>query len=310
MKTNRRLVQVKVEATPGTPAVPNPATDALMAVDFKWDNAAEPVTDEFKYAAGYYGAKDSFTVSLSRRCSFTLPVVGGGTPLGTNLPAPLLAMYRAAGHAAVVTAATSVVFNPVSDAMEAATLLVNDDGFLRRMTYCRGDVNWLFEEGKVPRANFSLLGTYETPTDQAMPAATMPTLQKPQGFNKSNSVVTLGALALKCQRVEIRAGRQNSYRNFAGAEDVVPTDAEAQAILKFELPTVAQSSVYADLETNQVRALSLTHGQVAGNRVAFGAAAAQLVTLSEEEDRGILMVTATYNLKPQAGNDQYLITLT
>ena len=310
MKANRRLVQFKVEATAGTPAVPNPAVDAFMAVDFKWDAAAEPVTDEFKYAAGYYGAKDMFTVSMTRRCSFSLPVVGGGTPLGTNLPAPFLAMYRAAGHAAVETATTSVVFNPVSDAMESGTLLVNDDGLLRRMAYCRGDVNWVFEEGKVPRANFSLLGTYETPTDQAMPAATMPTLQKPLGFNRSNTVVTLGGLVLKCPRAEIRAGRQNSYRNFAGAEDVVPTDAASQAILKFELPKVAQLNVYQDLETNAVRALSLAHGQVAGNRVGFSAGAAQLANLSEEEDRGILFVTATYNLKPQAGNDQYLITLT
>lgn len=310
MKSERKLVQFKIESPTGTPAVPVPTVDALQAIDFKWDNAAKPVTDEFKYAAGHYGAGDTFTVSLTRECSFVLPVMGGGAPLGTNYPPAILALYRACGHAAVITADTKVDFNPVSDAMESGTLLVHDDTLLRQMGFCRGNMKWVFAEGKVPRCMVSLLGTYSTPQDQNMPAATLPLLQKPVGFSRSNTVVTLGTLSLKCSSVEIDAGRQNEYRNFANAEDVVPVDAQPQATLKFELPTVAQKNVYGELENTLAQSLSLTHGQVIGNRFAAAAPAAQLINLTEEADRGVLFVTASFRLKPVAGNDQYALTLT
>lgn len=310
MKSNRRLVQFKIENPSGTPTVPAPAVDAFQAINFKWDSAAKPVTDEFTYAAGHYGAGDTFTVSLMRECSFEQPLMGGGAPLGTNYPPALLALYRACGHAAVETATTSVVFNPISDAMESGTLLVHDDTFLRRMAYVRGNMRWVLAEGKVPRAMVSLMGTYNTPSDQVMPVATLPVLQKPVGFNKSNSTVTLGGLVLKCSSAEVDAGRVNEYRNFAGAEDVVPSDAKSIATLKFELPRVDQKNLYQELEQNTVQALLVNHGQTVGNRVAIAAPAAQLTGLTEEEDRGVLFVTASFRLKPVTGNDQYTITLT
>lgn len=310
MKSERRLVQFKIESPSGTPAVPSPAVDALQAINFKWDSAAKAVTDEFLYAAGYYGASDEFTVSLMRECSFEQPLMGGGTPLGTNYPPALLALYRACGHASVVAATTSVVFSPISDAMESGTLVVHDDTFLRQMGFVRGNMKFVFAEGKVPRAMVSLMGTYSTPTDQNRPAAVLPVLQKPVGYNKSNSVVTLGALALKCSSAEFDAGRVNEYRNMAGAEDIVPSDAKSTATLKFELPRVDQKSIYSELETNVVQALQVAHGQSVGNRVALAAPAAQLTGLTEEADRGVLFVTATFRLKPVNGNDQYSITLT
>lgn len=310
MKSERRLVQFKIESPSGTPAIPVPSVDALQAINFKWDSTAKPVTDEFAYAAGFYGAGDTFTVSLMRECSFEQPLMGGGAPLGTNYPPALLALYRACGHAAVMTAGTSVVFNPISDTMESGTLVVHDDTFLRQMGVVRGNMKWVFAEGKVPRAMVSLMGTYGTPTDQNMPAATLPVLQKPVGYNKSNSVVTLGALALKCSSAEFDAGRVNEYRNMSGAEDIVPSDAKSTATLKFELPRADQKSVYAELEQNVAQALQVAHGQTVGNRVALAAPAAQLTGLSEEPDRGVLFVTATFRLKPVNGNDQYAITLT
>lgn len=312
MKSQKKVVGLKVETVPGTPETLSTATDYLAAVDFKWDAAAKPVTDVMEYASGGYGSRDTFMVSLTREASFTLPIVGGGTPLGTNYSAPWLALLRACGHAATVNAATSVVFNPVSSGEEAATLEANEDGFKRLMSFVRGNLKWVLEEGKVGRMTAAVMGLYSTPADQTAPTPTLPTVLKPVGFSKANTVVTLGgSFNPKCSRVEIDGGRTNAYRNIAGAQDIVTQDCRPTATLRMELPTVAQKNVYQQLESTAQESLSVAHGVTAGNIWTFAAARASLVDITEQEDRGVIFLAARYELKPTtAGNDHYTITIT
>lgn len=310
MKSERKVILFKVEGTPGTDSVPIVGTDAFQAIDFKWGNAGKANTDQFDYAAQFYGAREVFNVGMTRDCTFDVPVIGGGAPLATNYPPALLALYRACGHAAVVTAVTNVVFSPISTGEEAGTLYANEDGFLRRMVFSRGSMKWLWAEGKVPRCSVALMGLYSTPTDVTMTTPTFPTLPKPVGFGIGNTVVTLGALALKCKSVELDGGRTNAYRRLSTAEDVVPTDLKPTATVKFELPTAAQKAVYTELESTLEQALSIVHGTVLGNRFAANATRAQLVDLSEEKDRGQLFVTAKLELLPSAAGVPYTITLT
>jgi hypothetical protein len=311
MKSERKVIMLKAETVAGTDPVPVVGTDGFAAIDFAWGSAAKATTDEFDYAASYLGARDQFTVNLQRDCSFVLPVIGAGTPLGTTYPAALLAAYRACGHASTVVASTSVTLNPVSTGEETATLYANEDGFLRKMTYCRGSMKWMFEENKVPRCQVALAGVYSTPADATLAALTLPTLQKPVGFNKTNTTVTLGALALKCSSVQIDGGRTNAYMNAAGFEGMVVQDCKPLVELKFELPTATQKNIYQELETTVSQALTVVHGTVSGNKFTFNGARAQLVDLSEQKDRGQIFVTAKFALQPSTtGNDQYTIVLT
>lgn len=310
MKSERKTILVKAESSPGTDATPSASTDAFQAIDFKWDGPAKAQTDEYKYDAGYYGSSESFIVSLMRECSYAVPIIGAGTPLGTNYPAPLLAIYRMAGHASVVSAGVSVTLNPVSTGEEACTMDVNEDGFRRKMLFSRASLQWVLEEGKVGRALVKQQGLYSTPTDQAFPTPTYPTLQKPVGFNKANTVVTLGALSLKCKKVMVDGGRTWAYRNMANAEDIVPIDCLPTAEVAFELPTVASKPVYTELESATIQALSIAHGTVNGNKFTLAAARANLIDISEERDRGVLFITAKFKLLPTTGGDQYTILLT
>jgi hypothetical protein len=253
MNGNRKAVMAKIESPAGTDSAPAGATDAFQAVNFAWNGPAKAVTDQLKYASEWYGARDDFVVSMTRECSFELPVVGGGMPLGTNLPAPLLAIMRACGHAAVVSAGVSVTFSPVNSGEESATLRITDDTFLRKMLMARGNIKWGFAEGKVGRWYATMMGLYSTPADEAIPAQTLPALQKPVGYSKSNSIVTLGGYALKCAAFTLDGGRTFEYRNYAGVEDIAPVDCLPTAELMFELPRVDQKSVYQELETTSRR---------------------------------------------------------
>ena len=310
MKSERKLVMLKAESTYGTDAVPVVGTDAFAPIDFAWGDAGKATADSVEYSAGYFGAGDSFVVNMQRSCSFVLPIVGGGTPLGTNYPAAILAAYRACGHASVVVASTSVTLNPVSSGEEGASLYANEDGLLRKMVGCRGSMKWTLEENKIGRVQVSLMGLYSTPTDQTLTLPTLPTLQKPVGFNKSNTTVTLGSLALKCSSVAVDEGRTHAYRNLVGVEDIVVQNCKPMVELKFELPTVAQKSLYAELEVATAQALSIAHGTVAGNKFTLAGARAVLLDLNEQKDRGQIFVTAKFELRPTSGNDQYTILLT
>lgn len=311
MKSDRKAVGIKVESPSGTEATLNAASDYLAAVGFKWAGAGKAKQDQFEYASAALGHVDPFTVSMQRACEFMLPIVGGGMPLGTNYSAPWLAVLRACGHAVTVNAGTSVVINPVSSGEESATLNVNEDGYLRKVVGARGNLKWLLEEDKVGRMTAALMGLYSSPTDATMPSVTLPTVNKPVGFNKSNTTVTLGALGLKCKSVEIDGGRSNAYRNLSGAEDVVPQDCKPTVTLRFELPTAAQKNVYSELESATQQALSIVHGTTAGNRWTFAGARAALLDLDDETDRGMIFAVAKFQLIPTvAGNDHYTITLT
>jgi hypothetical protein len=311
MNENRKVVLIKVESPYGTEAVPAGATDAIQAVNFAFTSAAKAVTDELQYAAGWYGARDRFVVSLTRECGFELPWMGGGAPAGTNFPAPYLAILRACGLAAVVSAGVSVAITPVNSGEEGATVRVNEDGFLCKMIGSRGNLRWVWNEGKVPRLMIALMGLYSTPADEAIPAATLPTLVKPVAFTKSNSIVTLGGTALKCSSIEIDGGRTHEYRNHAGVEDIAPIDAKPTATLSFELPTVAVKNVFQQLETAVDQALVITHGTVVGNIATTTAPRAQLVDLQDKKERGQLFVTAKFELLPGlAGAAPYSHVLT
>ncbi len=310
MNSERKVILFKVEGVAGTDAVPVGATDAFQAIDFKWGNAGKAVTDQFDYSASFYGSRDVFNVAMQRDCSFDIPVIGSGTPLGTNYPAALLALYRACGHAAVVNASTSVVFSPISTGEETGTLYAHEDTIRRRMLYSRGSMKWMWAENKVPRCTVALQGLYSTPTDTAIVVPTFPTLQKPLGFGKTNTIVTLGALALQSSMVELDGGRTNAYRRLSSGEDIVPTDMKPKLKIKFELPTVAQKAVYTELETTVDQAFSVVHGTVAGNIFTAAAPRAQLVNLSEEKDRGRLFVTAELELLPNGSGVPYTLTLT
>lgn len=310
MNSERKVILVKVETPAGTDSVPVGATDAFQAIDFKWGNAGKATTDKFDYSAQYYGSRDVFNVSMLRDCSFDIPVIGAGMPLGTNYATPLLALYRAAGHAAVETVAQDVVISPVSSGEEAATLYAFEDGILRKMVFGRGSMKWSWAEDKVPRCSVAMMGLYSTPIDQGMAVPTFPALQKPVGFGKANTVVMLGALSLKAKSVNIDGGRSWAYRRLSGVEDIVPVNNLPTAEIRFEMPTVAQKSVYGELETTLDQALSIAHGTVAGNKFTVGAPRAQLVDLSEEKDRGRIFVTAKVELLPSAAGVPYTITLT
>jgi hypothetical protein len=298
MNGQRKVVMAKSESPYGTDAVPAGATDAFQAINFAWNGAAKSVTDELAYAAPWYGARDRFVISLTRECGFELPWMGGGAPAGTNYPAPLLAILRACGHAVVVSAGVSVTFTPVNSGEEGATIRVTEDTFLRKMIGSRGSLKWVWAEGKVPRMQVALMGMYNTPADEAIPAATLPTLVKPVGFTKSNTIVTVGALALKCSSVEIDGGRTNEYRNHAGVEEISPMDCRPTATLEFELPTAAVKNVYQELETTTTQLLSVAHGTVIGNICTSSAPRAQLVDLQDKKDHGQIFVTAKFELLP------------
>jgi hypothetical protein len=311
MNGDRKVVMVKIESPYGTDSVPVGATDSIAAVNFAWAAAAKAVTDELQYAAGWYGARDRFVVSLTRECGFELPWLGGGAPAGTQYPAAYLAILRACGLAAVVSAGVSVTLTPVNSGEEGATVRVTEDTFLRKMLGSRGNLRWVWSEGKVPRLMVALHGLYSTPADEAIPAATLPTLVKPVAFTKSNSIVTLGGTVLKCSSIEIDGGRTNEYRNHAGVEDIAPIDAKPTATLSFELPTVAAKNVFLQLETAVDQALVIAHGTVVGNIATTTAPRAQLVDLQDKKERGQLFVTAKFELLPGlAGAAPYSHVLT
>lgn len=298
MNSERKASIVKIETTSGTEAASmSNTTDAIQLVNFAWGGPAKVVSDELEYAAPFYGARDKIVVHMTRDCGFEVPLMGGGAA-GTNYPAPLLAIYRACGLAAVEDAGVSWTYTPVNSGEESATFKLTEDTLLRKMIGSRGNVRWVFAKDKVPRGFVTMLGKYSAAADAAIPSVTLATLTKPVGFSKSNTTVSIGGYALKCSGAEVDGGQMVEYRNHAGVEEIAVVNRKPSAKLNFELPTVAQKDVYTLLESSTIEALSIVHGIVAGNIATLAAPYAQLVDISETKEAGRIFAQATYELKP------------
>ena len=102
-----------------------------------------------------------------------------------------------------------------------------------------------------------------------------------------------------------------AWKDFINDSGVRSPDRKPTANASFELTTVAARNWVEDVRLGTVMALNILHGTTAGNRVGIACPKLQFSaepTLADEE--GTAMLSGSFAVMPNAGNDELVLTFT
>src|SRR5690606_38948214 len=121
-------------------------------------------------------------------------LVGSGTAGTAPAWGPLL---RACGVSETIVPATSVTYQPITNAQESGTLHFWIGGTRQIVKGVRGDARFRFPAQGIPYIEFDLTGLYGDPAEAAPATPTLTGFQKPVIVTKTNTpTFTINAVAM------------------------------------------------------------------------------------------------------------------
>jgi hypothetical protein len=256
----------------------------------------------------YFGNQGSVAISQKSTISFDVELAGAGA-LGT-VPgyAPLL---KACAFGETINAGVSVVYAPITAAIPMVAITFFMDGLKFLLLNARGNVEFALSARGIPMMKYTYTGSFALPTDVAVPSgAVFTAFQAPLGVNKANSpTFTLHGVSPKTQDFNVNINNQVVYRNLIGSESILITDRKPSGSVSIETESVAFKDWYSAVRLGTLSTLQMVHGTVAGNTVQIDAPKVQLINPQMSEADGISMTSMDLNLLPNAGNDEFVLTV-
>jgi hypothetical protein len=205
----------------------------------------------------------------------------------------------------------SAVYAPITSAQEAVTLYYYLDGILHKVTDAKGTVSFSMNAKGIPVMKFKFIGLYTTPTDVTMPTTTdYSGFTDPVAVNYVNTPTwSLHGYTGKLMSLDADMANDVVYRNLVGGDSVLITDRKPTGTAVMELGTVAAKDWWSTIKNNTVGALTITHGLTAGNIIQLDAPKVQLTDPSYSDSDGIAMLNTKLTFRPNAGNDEFIVTV-
>jgi len=300
------LVLAKIQPTANTDAAPTPAANAILARGV----APTPVNATFVDRAlmqPWFGNTGKVQVGAFSSVEFEVEVAGAGAA-GT-VP-KYGALLRACGFSETVSAGIKVDYAPITSSQEMVTIWVYLDGVLHKMTDCKGSVSFDLNAGGIPVMKFSFVGFVATISDASPTGTSYTGWTAPLGVTKSNTpTFTLHSTAVKATAFSVDMGNQVDYRNYIGSETVTFTERNPTGNTTFEYDAFSVKDWFGIVRLGTLGTLQMIHGTVAGNIVQFDAPKVQLTSPSFSDDNGLAMLSMSLELQPNAGNDEFIISV-
>lgn len=218
MLTSREVILAKVETTYGQDPGLVAASDAILVEQPSWANEGARMIER-PVVKPTFGKKQQVYGGSLKTINFTCEMKGSGTA-GT---APEIgALLQACSLGETVVASTSVTYAPVStpSSQKSVTLYYYQDGMLRKLYGCRGDVGFSLEAGGKLMANFKMTGHQVCSGTAQAGAATTITLASTSSstddtYNGQTITITSGT----------GAGQSRTISDYVGATKVATVTA-------------------------------------------------------------------------------------
>lgn len=303
---NRRLVLAKIEDVAGTAEEPAAAAAVLCG-----DVSVTPLagdTVERDIIRPYYGNQQEFNVRQHASVQLTVELAGSGAA-GT---APQWGkLLLACGMAEVVTASTSTVYTPVSTGEKTVTLAVNIDGVQQVVKGARGTFALNLAADQIPTLQFTFVGHYANPTDEAAVAANYGAWKPPLPASRVNTPTfeIMKAAGLSLASLSLDYGAETTFEDpLGGTPEALIVDRNPSGTLTMLAPAIADFSPVAKAAAGETGALALEHGAAAGGIVRIDMPVVSLSSPTYSEQRGVWQVATNYRPLPASGNDEIRIT--
>lgn len=310
LKWKSKVLLAKVEATYGTDPTPTGTLNAILATEVRLTPMeGQDVSRDLELP--WLGAQGSIPTELHQKLSFRVEMTPSGEP-GT--PPAWGVLLRACAVAEVVTADTSVEYNPVTDGHESITLYLWISGTLYKISGARGTAVIRVTAQGIVYIEFDLTGLFSLPseTPQATPALAAQIAQKPKVATTANTpVFTINGTSLVMRSFALTLGNQVETRFLIGSESVLITDKMETIETTVEAVPLTTLNPFQLAFNQTTGAVALTHGTAAGLIAALAIPAAQMQRpQSLENQQNIKEWPLRMVPLPTDGNDQWTLTLT
>jgi len=307
IKWRSKIILAKIEAVYGTDSAPA-AGNGILARNVSFEPmAGEDVSRELERP--YLGAQPEIPTGLRAVLAFETELQGSGA---AGTPPAWGVLARGAALSEVIAAGVSVTYAPVSDAMESVSIYFWTGDTRHVLLGCRGTGIVTLNAQGIPVVRWTFTGLWAAPSEQARVNPNLAGFIAPAVATKANTpTFTVDGVALVLRSFTFDFGNQVEPRLLIGREEILIVDkaeaisaqVEAVALTTFHPLALAQAQTQVPV--------SLVHGTAAGRIVTLSAPAAQLKRLSGyENNQDILEWPLRLAPLPDAGNDQFSITLT
>jgi len=306
--TRARLLLAKAESTYGTSSAPA-GTDALLVSNLEVSPLELSRVDR-ELIRGYLGASSLIVGQRHVAVNFDVELAGSGVA-GT---APRWGcILNACGFSEAVVAATSVTYSPVSSSFPSVTLDFNADGTKHLVTGARGTASLNLSVGEIPRISFQMLGIYNAATATAQSSPTFSNQAAPVVVNSTNTTpVSVHSYAACLESFSLDLGNETPFRQLAGCtQQVMLTQRSVTGEISIEAPALGSKDYFAIASAQTASTISWTHGQTAGNIVAFSAPNCSFDSPAYADSDGVQMLSLPFTAIPgSSGNDEFTLALT
>lgn len=294
----------KQEVTYGVSAVPTGAANAMILSNVSYEPLAGADV-EVERLKPYMGHQGILLTGDYIRLRADVDLTGSGT---AGTPPPFGPMLRCCGMKEVITAGVDVQYSPVSKLFESGTGFFNDDGVNHVMLGTRGKVTGQLTPGQVPRLSFELLALLGTISDTALPTIVDTAWIDAIPVNKANTTVSLHGYAGACEGLTFDLGNVVEPRMLINQESIRQTGRKATGSVIFEATTLADKNWLQTVRQHATGVLAAQHGTVAGNIVKVDGPKTQIARLTYGATQGIRNNTLLTIYRPNAGNDELVLT--
>lgn len=302
----QKVLLLKLEATYGTDSSPTGALNAILATDVQHlPMEGADVSRELDTPS--MGAQPTVPTELHSKFTFKVELQGSGA---AGTPPALGAILRACGCAEVITAGTSVVYNPVSDSHESASIYFNVDGTLFKSLGARGTAKLTLNAQGIPVLEVEMTGLFAQPAAQALPVPDYTSWQNPLVATSANTpVFTVASTPLVLRSFELDLANEVERRFLVGSEGVVITDRSDAISMTVEAVPLATLNPFTLAAAQTAAAIALTHGTAPGSRWSLAVPKAQIQRPQGLQNaQGITEWPLRAVPLPTAGDDQWTLT--
>lgn len=303
----KMLLLAKNQTGKGVDATPTAALNAILCSAVN----VQPMNAEFvgrNLIRPTKGSAGKLVAGVHAGIDFEVELAGSGTPGTAPKFAPLL---KSCYFAETITAATSAAYAPVSEGDTYSSLYCYLDGIKFAILDALGTVALSLNAKGIPVMKFKFLGAYQEATDAAFPTGVdYSGFKQPRTVGKVNTpTFTIGGVASKSQSFEFDMANELNWRELIGDNGVQSPDRMPTLRTKLELGTIAARNWWALAEAGTEQAIQLVHGTAPGNIFQFDAPKAQITAAPAiSNDQNNAMVDVSFDLNPNAGDDEVVLT--
>lgn len=258
-----------------------------------------------------FGNQPTVAADLHVTIEFDTELAGSGVAGTAPAWGPL---FRAAGCAEVIVAATSVTYSPITDNAESIYLKFWMGSTLHAIKGARGTGKINVNAQGIPFVHWKFWGLYTPPSEVAAAVPVFTAWKKPLIVNKANTQFSVNAVALVMRSFGLDLANPVEPRLLVNKESIELTDHLEEIEFTAEAVPVSGAGsidIHGLANSQATVAVSLIHGVTAGNIITLSAPTAQFQRPGGySNSQGIAERALKMRPLPNAGNDQWSLAAT